>query len=154
MYIVTLVGDVQKVVEKLRAQFGDFKLAMLYNSALDVSSNWNLIVSADWTDRLGIPEATRVVARELHQNLSLTNRIAVSRITVLKTTDPFVRDMTRLYPMVTREGGIPLSQVTAGGVTDGAGFVFFPTRDCRLSSLEFDIWTHRALTPLDTLSTI
>jgi hypothetical protein len=39
MYIVTLVGDVQKVVEKLRAQFGDFKLAMLYNSALAVSSN-------------------------------------------------------------------------------------------------------------------
>ena len=46
MYIFTLVGDVYKVVEKLRVQFGDFKLAMLYNSALDVPSNWNLIVSS------------------------------------------------------------------------------------------------------------
>ncbi len=125
MYIFTLVGDVKKVVEKLRAQFGEFKLAMLYNSALDVPSNWNLIVSSDWTDELGIPEATQVIARELHQSLSLENRPAISRITVLQTGDPFVRDMTRLYPVLTSEGGIPLSQVTAGGVTDGAGFVFY-----------------------------
>jgi len=125
MYIFTLVGDVYKVVEKLRVQFGDFKLAMLYNSALDVPSNWNLIVSSDWTDRMGIPEATKVIARELHQSLGLANRSAISRVTVLKTVDPFVRDMTRLYPVLTREGGIPLSQVTAGGVTDGAGFVFY-----------------------------
>ena len=125
MYIFTLVGDVTKVVEKLRVQFGDFKLAMLYNSALDVSSNWNLIVSSDWTDRMGIPEATKVIAREIHQTLSLTNLVAVTRITVLKTTDPFVRDMLHLYPVLTREGGVPLSQITAGGVTDGAGFVFY-----------------------------
>jgi len=125
MYIFTLVGDVTKVVEKLRTQFGEFKLAMLYNSALDVSSNWNLIVSSDWTDRMGIPEATKVIAREIHQTLSLKNRVAVTRITVLKTTDPFVRDMLHLYPVLTREGGVPLSQITAGGVTDGAGFVFY-----------------------------
>ena len=125
MYIFTLVGDVTKVVEKLRVQFGEFKLAMLYNSALDVPSNWNLIVSSDWTDRMGIAEATKVIAREIHQTLSLANRVAVTRITVLKTTDPFVRDMSRLYPVLTREGGVPLNQVTAGGVTDGAGFVFY-----------------------------
>ena len=125
MYIFTLVGDVKKVVEKLRVQFGDFKLAMLYNSALDAPSNWNFIVSSDWTDRLGIPEATKVIARELHQSLGLENRPTISRITVLKTVDPFVRDMTHLYPVPTREGGVPLSQVTAGGVTDGAGFLFY-----------------------------
>ncbi len=125
MYIFTLVTDVQKVVEKLRVGFGEFKLAMLFNSALDVPSNWNFIVSSDWTDRMGIPEATRVIAREFHQSLGLENRPAISRITVLKTTDPFVRDMIHLYPVLGREGGIPLSQVTAGGVTEGAGFVFY-----------------------------
>jgi hypothetical protein len=125
MYIFTLVSDVQKVIEVLRVRYGDFRLAMLFNSALDVSSNWNLIVSSDWTDRLGIAEATNVIARELHQSLGLENRPAVSRITVLKAGDPFVQDMTRLYPVLRKEGGVPLSQVTAGGVTDGAGFLFY-----------------------------
>jgi hypothetical protein len=125
MYIFTLVTDVQKVIEDLRVKYGDFKLAMLFNSALDVASNWNLIVSSDWTDRLGIAEATAVIAHELHRSLSLENRPAVSRITVLKAGDSFVQDMTRLYPVLRREGGVPLSQVTAGGVTDGGGFVFY-----------------------------
>ena len=125
MYIFTLVGDVYKVIEKLRVQRGEYKLAMLFNSALDVPSNWNLIVSSDWSDELGIPDATKLIARELHQSVGLENRAAVSRITVLNTGDAFVRDMTRLYPVVSRSGGVPLSQVTAGGVTEGAGFVFY-----------------------------
>lgn len=125
MYIDTLVGDVRKVVEKLRGRFGDFKLAMLYNSTLDMPSNWNLIVSSDWTDKLGTTEATQVIARELHQSLGMENRRAISRITVLKTADPFVRDMIRLYPLHSQEGGVPLSQVTAGDVSEGAGFLFY-----------------------------
>ena len=125
MYIFTLVSDVKKVVEILRGRYGDFKLAMLYNSALNLSSNWNLILAADWTDKLGITEATHLIAREVHQNLSMENRPAVSRVTVLSTGDPFVRDMTRLYPVLTREGGVPLSHITAGDVTDGAGFLIY-----------------------------
>jgi len=122
MYIYTLVGDVYKVVEKLRIQHGEFTLAMLYNSALDVPSNWNLIVSSDWTDRLGIGEATRLIAHELHLSLGLENRVAISRVTVLKTIDRFVQDMTHFYSSVSRRGGDPITQLTAGGVT-GAGFL-------------------------------
>lgn len=125
MYIFTLVTEAQKVVEDLRVKYGDFKLAMLFNAALDASSNWNLILSSDWTDELGVAEATKLIAQLLHQNLSVENRPAVSRITVLKTADPFVQDMTRLYPVLRREGGVPVNQVTAGGVTDGGGFVFY-----------------------------
>lgn len=125
MYIFSLVADVRKVVEGLRATRGEFKLAMLYNLDLDASTNWNLIISSDWTDALGTPEATKVIARELHQRLGLENKAAISRVTVLKTTDPFVRDMARLYPMLSPGGGIPLKQVTAGGITEGAGFVFY-----------------------------
>ena len=123
MYIFTLVSDVRRVIETLRDRYGDYKLAMLYNSALDLPSNWNLIVSSDWMGRLGTAESTRVIARELHSSLGLENRDAVSRITVLNTSDPFVRDMTRFYPVP--PGGAPLNQVTAGGVTEGAGFVFY-----------------------------
>jgi hypothetical protein len=126
MPVFTLVSDVRKVVETLRGRYGEYKLAMLYNSAaLDVPTNWNLIVSSDWTDNLGIAEATRRIAHELHLSLGLENRAAVSRVTVLKTNDPFVRDMTHLYHVSGHPGGLPLSQVVAGGITDGAGFVFY-----------------------------
>jgi hypothetical protein len=98
---------------------------MLYNVDLDANTNWNLIVSADWTDALGTSEATKVIARELHQRLGLENKAAISRVTVLKTSDPFVRDMARLYPMMSPGEGVPVKQVTAGGITEGAGFVFY-----------------------------
>jgi len=125
MYIYTLVADVRKVIEGLRANRGEFKLAMLYNLDLDASTNWNLIVSSDWTDSLGITEATRVIARSLHERLGLENKAAISRVTVLRTSDPFVKDMARLYPMMSPGGGVPIKQVTAGGITKGAGFVFY-----------------------------
>jgi hypothetical protein len=50
---------------------------MLYNSVLDSSSNWNLIVSSDCTDHLGLQEATRVIPRELHNTLGLENRSTI-----------------------------------------------------------------------------
>jgi len=98
---------------------------MLYNLDLDANTNWNLIVSSDWTDAMGIPEATRVIARALHEHLGLENKAAISRVTVLRTSDPFVKDMARLYPLMGPGGGAPLKQVTAGGITEGAGFVFY-----------------------------
>jgi hypothetical protein len=126
MPVFTLVSDVRKAIETLRGRYGEYKLAMLYNSApLDVPTNWNLIVSADWTDGLGIAEATRRIAKELHLSLGLENRAAVSRVTVLKTNDPFVRDMTHLYHVSSDQGGLPLSQVVAGGITEGSGYVFY-----------------------------
>lgn len=123
MYFLTLVTDVRLVIERLREQRGDYKLAMLYNLGLDIPSNWNLIVSSDWSDHLGVAAATRVIAQELHETVGLENRAAVSRITVLNMADPFVRDMTRLYPVP--PGGAPLNQVTAGGISEGAAFVFY-----------------------------
>lgn len=126
MVVFTLVSDVRKVIDTLRDRYGEYKLAMLYNSAaLDVLTNWNLIVSSDWTDNLGIAEATRRIARELHLSLGLENRGAVSRVTVLKSNDPFVRDMTHLYQVSGDHGALPLGQVVAGGITEGAGFVFY-----------------------------
>ena len=125
MYIFTLVADVRRVVESLRAGRGEFKLAMLYNLDLSASTNWNFIVSADWTDVLGVPQATRLIAKALYEQLGLENRVAISRVTVLKSSDQFVTDMARLHPYAIPGGGVPLQQVTAGGVTDGAGFIFY-----------------------------
>ena len=124
MYIFTLVTDVEKVVESLRAQRGDFTLAMLYNNALEAESSWNLIVSALWTDKLGAVEATRVIAQALNQGLGLENQRAISRVTVLKTSDSFVQDMVGLYP-VTPGSRVPVAQLTAGQVTEGSGFILY-----------------------------
>jgi hypothetical protein len=124
MYIFTLVDDIEKAIEKLKQQQGDFRLAMLYNDVLEASYGWNLIVSAPWADKLGIAESTRLIANTLNATLETENQSAISRITVLKPTDPFVRDMTKLYP-VELGSRIPLAHVTAGEVTEGSGFIFY-----------------------------
>jgi hypothetical protein len=97
---------------------------MLYNGALDAGSGWNLIVSAPWTDKIGVGEATRLIATALNQRLPVDSQRAISRITVLKTSDPFVRDMTKLYP-VTPGAPVPIAQLTAGEVTEGSGFILY-----------------------------
>ncbi len=129
MYIGTLVDDVQKVVDNLRSKYGDFTLAMLYNSGgLIAPSSWNLIVSAPWADEMGRFEATHLIARVLHDEMDSENQIAISRVTVLRTDDPFVRDMNFLYPVAPGSAGVPVPQVTAGDITEGGGFVLYSRR--------------------------
>ena len=129
MYIFTLVKPVSAAIEKLRRQYGDYKLTMPYNWALGLTSNWNLIVSSDWTDHLGVAEATKIIAHELFENLGLGEREAMSRMTVLKTTDPFVRDMTQFTTPLRldlgRSGDFLLDRVVAGEITEGGGYVFY-----------------------------
>jgi len=125
MHISALVADLQKVLLMLRAEHGDFRLAMLYNTDLGSETNWNVIVSSDWADQLGIPQATRVIAREVYAGLSLENKGTLSRVTVLRTDDPFVEDMVNLYPEVGEMTGVPLRPVNAGGVTEGGAFIFY-----------------------------
>jgi len=49
-------------------------------------------------------------------------RASASRKADTTHPDPFVRDMTKLYPIT--EGPIPVGQVTTGEITEGSGFVF------------------------------
>jgi hypothetical protein len=126
MDIFTLVRDVEKVIEELRGQYGNFTLALLYNSTLQSDWGWNLIVSAPWLDRMGLGEATRLVVNAVYQGANVENKSRVSRVTVLKTSDPFVREMTNLYPVApgTR---MPVQQLFAGD-TAGSGFILYSQR--------------------------
>lgn len=129
MRIFTLVDDVQRIVEQLRKGRGEFTLAMLYNAGgLQADSSWNLIVAAPWTDEMGFVEATRLIAGLLSGDVEFQDKHAISRVTVLKTTDPFVRDMTRLYPDIGANGPKPINQLTAGSVNEGSGFVLYSRR--------------------------
>jgi hypothetical protein len=123
VYLFKLVEDVRGVIESLKARFGEYRLAMLYNLDLDASLNWNLIVSARWSDEKGVAETIRMIAGELHKDLNGESKQAISRITVLKADDPFVQDMVHLYPVT--GSGVPIAQLVAGGVTEGGGFVFY-----------------------------
>jgi len=123
MYIFTLVTDIEKVIEKLRAEHGEFTLAMLYNSSLEAELGWNLIVSAPWFDQMSLAAGTRLIANALNQNLGLENQSSISRVTVLKTSEPFVRDITNLYPVSTGSR-IPINQLTAGDLS-GSGFILY-----------------------------
>lgn len=128
MHISTLVDDVLRVVDDLRRQHGEFTLAMLYNrDSLAASSIWNLIVAAPWTDTMGKADTTHLIAHALHDGLDAENQSAISRVTVLRTDDPFVRDMTFLYPVIS-PGGVPVGQVTAGDVSEGSGFIFYSNK--------------------------
>lgn len=123
MYIFTLVTDVEKVIEKLRAQHGEFTLAMLYNSTLEAELGWNLIVAAHWLDQMSLAAGTRLIANALNQDLNLENQGSVSRVAVLKISDPFVRDITNLYPL-SIGSRIPVNQLTAGELS-GSGFILY-----------------------------
>lgn len=129
MRIFTLVDDVQRVVDQLQGERGQFTLAMLYNrGGLQADSSWNLIVSGPWTDDMGFARATRLITDVLSKDLEFQDKHAISRVTVLRTTDPFVRDMTRLYPDIGAAGPMPINQLTAGSVNEGSGFVLYSRR--------------------------
>jgi len=123
MYIFTLVGDIEKVIARLGAEHGEFTLAMLYNSSLEAELSWNLIVSAPWLDKMSMTNGTRLIANALNQGLNLENQGSISRVTVLKTNDQFVREMTNLYP-VSLGSRIPINQLNAGELS-GSGFILY-----------------------------
>ncbi len=123
MYLFELVEQVRGVIESLKTHFGEFRLAMLYNLNVDASLNWNLIVSAPWSDEMGTAETIKMIASKLHEHLESEKKEAISRITVLKADDPFVQDMVHLYPVA--GSASPIAQLVAGGVTEGGGFIFY-----------------------------
>ncbi len=124
MYIGTLVDSVHKVVETLRSKHGEHTLAMLYNSGgLNSDSSWNLILSAPWADEMGKFDATHLVAHALHDGLDSEHQLAISRVTILRTDDPFSRDINFLYPVPPGNRGVPVALVTAGDISEGGGFV-------------------------------
>jgi hypothetical protein len=77
---------------------------------------------------MGQAETIHLIAHVLHDELNPDSWPAISRVTVLKTSDPFVRDMTYLFPVVS-PGGVPISRVTAGDVEEGSGFIFYSKKE-------------------------
>jgi hypothetical protein len=124
MHFSALVADVQKVLLTLRVEHGEFKLAMLFNVDSSSKTGWNVIISSDWTDQMGVAQATHMIALLMHDGLSLENKSALGRVTVLKTDDPFVDEMRNMFAEIDDMRGFPLRTVNADGVQGGA-FIFY-----------------------------
>jgi|SRR5579863_5206144 len=127
--ISTTVPDVQKVVEALKHQHGEFSLAMLYKEDGLSETGWNLIVASPWADRLGRAEATRAVTRALSEGLNLENKQAISRITILPTKDRFVAEITARYQVASPGAGQWIQNASAAGIPIGTAFIFYSRAD-------------------------
>lgn len=123
--VETFRPDLQRVLQRLTAEQGGLSLAMLYKRS-DVSENaWNFIVAAPWTDRLGRAQATGVVARTLGDELGLENKQMISRVTILPTKDPFVREITSLYQVASPGAEQWVTNISAAGIPIGMGYIFY-----------------------------
>ncbi len=125
MPVSTLVSNVRRILEGLRVTHGPFVLAMLYSSSEEEGTGWNLIISAPWADQAGVDAATSEVIHALSLDLSLENRSAIARVTVLPTSDPFVREVTSNFNVSSPGAEQAVRNFTADGVPVGSGHIFF-----------------------------
>lgn len=125
MAVKTLVSDVRKILDQIRAARGPFVLAMLYNRAEEANTGWNVIIAAPWADELGVADSTEAIVHELSLNLGLENKTAISRVTVLKTDDSFVRAMNDYFNLIPSQVVQPVRNIVIDGVPIGSGYVFF-----------------------------
>jgi hypothetical protein len=123
-YILTFKPDVDRVLRKLR-ETGPLVLAMLYRQNDLPEQTWNFIVSAPWTDRLGRANATSVVIRALSEELGVENKQLISRVTVLPTTDPFVREITSMYQVASPGAEQFITNTSAAGIPIGVGYILY-----------------------------
>ena len=121
--------DIQRVVHRLIAEHGGLSLAMLYKRNDVPENGWNLIVAAPWTDQFGRARATGVVTRALSDELTLENKQMISRVTILPTKDPFVREITSLYQVASPGAEQWVTNISAAGIPIGVGYIFYSRAD-------------------------
>lgn len=89
----TRLWDLFQATEKGK---GPFSLAMIVPSESGLSEKWNLVVSAPWMDREGVRNSVTYVSSALKQHLAKSMADRIERISVMPSSDPFVREMALL----------------------------------------------------------
>ena len=93
-------------VRKIGERKGPFTLAMLIPTSAHHPAEWNAVFSAKWLDPLSVGQAVKTVLDELNAMLSKAAIANVQRVSVLRTTESFVRE-------ITSDLGIPVQPGTA-----------------------------------------
>ncbi len=94
-----LVKECRHTIKKLKQEKGPISLFMLKVLEYDVT-DWNLIVSAPAYDNLRLKTALIDLVTILNQHLSRAIRRKIIRSTVLKTTDPFVKEINQVFKVI------------------------------------------------------
>jgi hypothetical protein len=98
-------GEMTDAIRKIGDRKGSFTLAMLIPTSVH-PEEWNAVFSAKWLDPLSLGEAVRTLFNELRSDLSDSAISKVQRVSVLRTTESFVRE-------ITTDLGIPIQLGTA-----------------------------------------
>lgn len=91
-----LVKEFQKMIKGLKQEKGAISLFML--KAFDADMNdWNLVVSAPAYDNLTLKTALTHLITVLNNHLSQAILRRIIQSSILKTTDPFVREINQVF---------------------------------------------------------
>jgi len=90
-----LVKELHDMIGYIKQEKGSISLFMLKAFEYDVT-DWNLIVSAPAYDNLMLKTALIHLVTVLNKHLSQAIRRKIIRSTILKTTDPFVKEINQV----------------------------------------------------------
>ncbi|HEX8410456.1 MAG TPA: hypothetical protein VF883_16445 [Thermoanaerobaculia bacterium] len=109
-----LVKAFRKVAAQLEKAHGPLALMLLVAPDEETSNSWNVVVSARGLDSKSLGEGVRELSRTLRASLNESLWPMVSRVTFLRTDDPFVHAFTQRYP--TLRSGSTLEAVSVSGI--------------------------------------
>lgn len=110
----TLVKSLRRTAARLERSHGPVALMLLIAPDEETIDSWNVLVSAHGLDALSLGEAIRQVSETLRKTVNKSLWPAISRVSVLRTDDPFVRTFTQRYRSVS--AGATLQAVRVSGI--------------------------------------
>lgn len=116
-----LVAGFDAVAAELRRRHGPVALLLLLTPDFAVGEMWHVVVSAKRLDGLSRAEAIPRITSLLRETLDRRHWSCVTRVSVLSTTDPFVKAMGTRYP--TSRSALELEACNVLGVEIPMGVV-------------------------------
>lgn len=93
-----LVNEFRKILQVVKHEQEAISLFML--KALDADVNmWNLMVSSLEYDAVSTKKAVQQIIHILNTHLKKSLLKNIIRVTILKTSDPFVEEINRVFPV-------------------------------------------------------
>jgi hypothetical protein len=91
-----LVKEFRKVIKIIRQKHEHIALAMIKAFDIDIRL-WNFIISISEYDDLYVGDALRDFITIVDNNIDKKVKKEIMRFTVLKTDDPFVKEINRIF---------------------------------------------------------
>ena len=92
-----LVNELKKVVIALRKDKGHVALFMLNGTGTQAEQTWNLIASVIGYDEIPLKKALVHLINLMRENVIEAHLKSLTRATILKTSDPFVKSMNQAF---------------------------------------------------------